>query len=352
MKQIVCISHTPWSTRPNRTQQILTRLPDTQVLFFEPPLPEEKNIPRRAGLRVRSNIVIYSLPVSLEKAADRRRVQLRVSSFIQKTMDHYRFREPILWCTIPRCVFLLDQLAYRCVVYDCHREWDGLPLEWESELAIAADVIFAASPGLAKRLSPCSENIVLLPNGANPQMFLRDDLAAPKTLLHCPLPIFARVGDVTSDLEIAPAMFAAQWRPQWTFAFIGRVSRKAGEVLSALPNVVLTGQVPAVELPDYLLPCQVLFDLIRTRRQGDIIPSRIYEYFCTGKPVVSMVAMNQPDPFPDAIYTAYDANGFLRCCQEALAEENPAVRRRRLAYAREASWSARAQEVFRILGSI
>ena len=40
MKQIVCLSHSPWQARPNRTQQLLTRLNDVKVLFFEPPLPK------------------------------------------------------------------------------------------------------------------------------------------------------------------------------------------------------------------------------------------------------------------------------------------------------------------------
>lgn len=353
MKQIICLSHTPWRTRPSRTQQLLTRLTDAQVLFFEPP-PRDREQSHQDGLRVRSNVMLYSLPAPLSGGKDqtllRRRSQTRVADFIQRLMDRHRFREPILWCTTPEGAFLIDQLAYRCLVYDCHREWDELPLEWESELAIAADVVFAASEGLVRRLSPCNDNIALLPNGANPLMFLRGDLTPPACLQGLARPILARVGDVTADLELEPIRFAAQWRPQWTFLFIGRVTKRAAQALSPLPNVAFTGAVPAVDLPDYLSACQALFDLVNIRRRGsDIVPSRIYEYLSTGKPTLTMAAPGQGHPFPDVIYSASDSSEFLRCCQQAVDERDALLCQRRLTYAQDASWSNRAREVSRIL---
>ena len=37
MQQIGCLSAEPWRTVPTRTQQLMIRLKDAQVLFFEPP---------------------------------------------------------------------------------------------------------------------------------------------------------------------------------------------------------------------------------------------------------------------------------------------------------------------------
>ena len=223
-------------------------------------------------------------------------------------------------------------------------------LDWESDLTAAADVVFAASPGLRQRLLPCSDNIALLPNGANPQMFLRDGLEPPELVRQLPRPVFARVGDVSADLELAPLVHTAQRRPQWTFLLLGRVGQHALQVLSPLPNVTLAGPVPAVELPDYLSGCQVLFDLVRSRRRGsDVVPGRIYEYLSTGKPIVTMLPPEQTEFFPDAIYAAFDPNGFLRRCQLALDEDDSAIRDRRIHYAQDASWSRRAREIARIL---
>ena len=137
MKQIICLSHEPWGTRPNRTQQLLARLTEAQILFFEPPGARRSQEPAD-GLRVRSNITVYSLPALLLNNADqnwvRRRNQARIARCIQSVMARHRFREPVLWCTTPENYFMLDHLAYRCLVYDCHQEWDDLPLDWESDL--------------------------------------------------------------------------------------------------------------------------------------------------------------------------------------------------------------------------
>lgn len=36
MKQIICLSEEPWSASPGRTQQLVSRLKNTQVLYFSP----------------------------------------------------------------------------------------------------------------------------------------------------------------------------------------------------------------------------------------------------------------------------------------------------------------------------
>lgn len=355
MKQIVCLSHSPWKARPNRTQQLLTRLQGVRILFFEPS-SQAGDGEHRSGLRVRPNIMVYPLPALRWEDAEsrfvRRHNQRRLSAYIQKIMDKHHFVEPVLWCTTPRNVMMVDQLAYRCLVYDCDREWDSLPSEWESELAIAADVVFAASPGLERRLSPCSGNIALLPNGANPLMFLRDDLVPPEFVARLPHPILARVGDVTADLDLEPLLHAARWRAGWTFLLIGRVTRQAQELLAPFSNVVLAGPVAAVELPDHLAGCDAFFDLRSAQRGGDVVPSRIYEYFSTGKPVALMLHPGQDDPFPGAVYPARDIGGFLRCCDAALEEDDHGKRLQRLECARASSWSGRAREVRRILDLI
>ncbi len=356
MKQILCLSHSPWQARPNRTQQLLTRLSDVQVLFFEPPLPKGTPQPEQ-GRRVRSHITVYTLPTpllpGLDRAAIQRRSQAKATEFIQKTMTRHHFREPVLWCTAPDQAVYMDRLAYRGLVYDCDREWGDEFLDEESDLTTHAEVVFAASPGLVQRLSPCNDNIALLPNGVNPLMFTRDDLSPPPRLAALAgRTVLGRVGDLSSKVELEPLLHAVSAQPGWTFLLMGRVTKPVAAKLKPFPNILLTGPVNAVELPDYLCVCSVLFDLIRTDRLGsDVIPSRIYEYLATGKPIVMMEEPEQVEPFPDVIYTAYDGAGFLRRCRKALEEDSQLTAPRRQEYARQAAWANRAAEVNRILES-
>ena len=349
MKQILCLSYAPWRSRANRTQQLLARLSDSKILFFEPAPPKGVPVPQQ-GRRVRSHITVYTLPAPLpgpreQSLFDRRRLD-KVSDFIQQIMHKHHFREPVLWCTAPVHAYFLDRLASRGSVYDCHRFWDDAFLELESDLTRHAEVVFAASTGLIKRLSPCNDNIALLPNGVNPLLFTQQEHAVPPALENLPgQALLGRVGNVTGKVDWEPLLYAARRRPEWTFVLMGPATRQAVQKLTGQDNIVLTGAINPFDLPDYLCRCDVLFDLFRTDRQGsDVVPPTIYEYFAVGKPVATAADPSVPDPFPQLIHSSYDGEGFLRACRTALGEA-PDISARRTAFAQQSSWANRADQV-------
>ena len=355
MKQILCLSHTPWQARPNRIQQLMTRMPDVQVLFIEPPAPRGTPTPEQ-GRRMRSHITVYTLPCPLpvgEVRSFRQRHNLsKAAAFIREAMDKQHFRNPILWYTSPEQVSLLGNLPCRGIVYDCHKEWSEEYLDQESELTSRAEVVFAASPGLVQRLSPCSDNIALLPNGVNPLMFDRGEFSPPDKLAaldgHV---VLGRVGDLNSQTDLKPLLAAATTQRSWVFLLMGRITDAVRDKLTRYKNIVPIGPINAVELPDYLSVCTLLFDLTQEDRRGcDILSSRIYEYMATGKPIIMMAEPDYTEPFPDLIYTAYDHAGFLRRCYKAL-EEDASLPEKRKECADQCAWAVRAAEVTRILES-
>ena len=354
MVQILCLADQPWHSADARTQQLMVRLKNAQVLYFEPPARTWK----QPGREMRPGLTVYTLPPSLEVEEDRRllfrRRYRRMASFILKQMARHRFREPLLWCTAPEQVHLLDDLPHRGVVYDCGRDWPDPPPEWESDLALAADVVFAASPGLIPHLSPCNDNIALLPKGVNYPMFSRPPGECPPELAGLRGPVLGFRGTIWADLELEPVLYAAQAMPECTFVLLGQAeeSRQLRR-LAKLPNVRLPGRRPLMEIPDYLARFDVCFDLPRrSERFGDVIPSRIYEYLSSGKPIVALYYPEQVEPFPDVIYAAHTPEEFARLCRRALAETGDWARERRREYGLAAAWSLRAQEVDRILETI
>ena len=36
MKQIVCLATSPWYPIPTRKQQVMSRIPDAEILYFDP----------------------------------------------------------------------------------------------------------------------------------------------------------------------------------------------------------------------------------------------------------------------------------------------------------------------------
>lgn len=352
MKQILCLAHAPWRARPDRTQQLLARLGDAQILFFEPaprkgaPMPEQ-------GRRVRAHITVYTLPAALpypdETSVLQRRRLDKATDFIQQVMEKHHFREPVLWCSSPLHAQFLDKLAYRGVVYDCHYFWNEEFLDWESDLTSHSEVVFAASFGLIKRLSPCNDNIALLPNGVNPLLFQQKQRNIPPELVGLPgQRVLGRLGSVTGQLDLEPLLYAADHRPEWTFVLMGRVTKPAAEQLRGRNNIVLTGAVNPLDVPDYLYRCDLLFDLMRFDRPGDVVPIRVYEYLATGRPIVTVVDPDVLETIPELVSTAYDGPGFLRRCKAAFGED-PGLPRRRRAMAKDSSWTARAAQVSDIL---
>ncbi len=357
MKQYICLASEPWSAVPTRTQHLMTRLRDVKILYFEPPATGG-NAHKKPGRQLRPGLTVYALPpvhkFEMEHSALFSRSRKRLAKFIERKAAEHRFRDPVLWCTSPEQAHLPELLSCRTVVYDCDRDWPRLPLEWESDLALTAEVIFAASPGLAHHLSPCNSNIALLPNGVNYPMFSRENLETPDSLRGLNVPLLGWAGTIYRDLDLTPLLQAARDLPKCAFLLVGRVEdHPLVPTLKAMPNVAFTGQVPLPELPDYLSQFDVCLDFLRQRNIGsDIVPARIYEYFSTGKPIVSMLYEDQVELFADVIYGAHTNAEFSQLCSHALAETGDWAKCRRREYGAGAAWSERAKEVARILSTI
>ena len=358
MKQYVVLSHTPWSSIPTRTQQLVTRLGEAQVLFFQPAGHAGDKRWKEPGKLVRPDVTLYTLPpdtaLSDRHSFFQKKSLRRQATFVEKQVARHRFREPVLWLTCPDQLPFLDLCAYRGVVYDCDRFWPPELEDRESELAASADVIFAASPLLKRRLSPCSSNVALLPNGVNYPMFRRPSAGTPADLEGLLSPVLGWEGTIDRRLDLSPVLAVAGHHPEWTVVLVGQVEDcPAVRQLATHSNVIFLGQRPLVDLPDYLSRFQVLLNL---RREGDadsdVIPSRIYEYLSTGLPVVSLLLPDEVEEFPDVIYGAHDPEEFVRLCERALAEDPTWVAPRRRDYGAASSWSRRAEEVRRILGAI
>ena len=337
----------------------MTRIKGTHVLFFEPAVRGGDHSWRQPGRRVRPDVTVYTLPPTATQ--DERYLPLfrmgqrRQARFINRIMDRHRFRDFLLWTTSPVHVHLLDHLAYNTLVYDCDREWTDLPEHWEGTLARTADVVFAASHELLDQLSPCSANIALLPNGVNYSLFANGSSTTDKLLPQVSGPVFCWTGTIHADLNLTPVIHAATLRPDWTFVLVGRTEKDNPYLsrLHRLSNVILVGQRPLIELPDWLARSQVCINLLREDSPySDIIPSRIYEYLSTGKPIVSMLWPDQVEQFPDVIYGAYTQQAFVELCQRALDEDRSWVADRRRSYGANAAWSRRVEDVTRILETV
>ncbi len=358
MRQVVCLAAEPWSAFPARTQQLMARMKDAEVLYFEPPAPRGSREWKKPGRRVRPGLVVYTLPPELTQDAAlsllNRFSAQRTTRFLQAKLERHRFREPLLWCASPAGALYLDDLAYRGLVYDCYRDWPDYPEAWESELAVSADVCFAASPDLVRHISPCNSNVTLLPFGCNYPMFAKDDLPRPLPLAGIKGPILGFAGTLWPDLDLSPALEALDVHPECTLVLVGedRGCRQLPQLLNR-PDVRFLGPVSPVDLPDYLGAFDVcLYLLRRGELRDDVIHARMFELLSAGRPIVAMLRPDQVEHFPDVVYGAHTPAEFALLCERALGETGSWARDRRREYGKAAAWSQRAEMVNQILESI
>ena len=73
MKKIVCLATSPWYPIPTRKQQVMSRLHDAEVLYFDPsvsiiaPIKDRSALAhckayRKPGEMVAEHITVYALP--------------------------------------------------------------------------------------------------------------------------------------------------------------------------------------------------------------------------------------------------------------------------------------------------
>lgn len=352
MKQIVCLSNTHWSSCPSRAQQLMSRLPGAEILFFEPPGRK----PEPDGRKVRPNVTVYQLPKAVDLFSGTKPVQRynrrRVAACVSKAMKRHRFRAPLLWCTSPEHVHQLELLEHRGLVYDCCRYWSDFPIQWEGDLAAQADVCFVASDGLMDRLSPCNRNLVLLPNGVNFPLFRRDGVELPADVADLAgKPVVGFVGTLHADLDASPLIRCADTHPEWTFLVIGPTARSPYlPHLENRENIRLLGKRPLVDIPDYLSVCTACVDLRRRQDEdSDVIHYRVYEYLAAGKPIAAMIWKHQHREYPDVVHAARTAEEFIRRCESAMEEDPDELLRRRRDYGSAAAWDERAEQIRQIL---
>lgn len=361
MTQIVCVSHSRWDIGPNRVKNLIKWLPDADVLYFEPAQPFFSKLNRpREGKKVEKNVTAFTLPqnISTDEEAPTRiaRRSKRNAAYIRKCMEEHSFEHPLLWLRCPDEVELAFELS-ECdgLLYDCDKDWSHLAShDWEAVLCSEADVVLAASSTLRARLLEYNDNIALIPNGLDYDLFSRSAKTYPSfpaDLQGIPHPVFGYLGEVGDFVQLGPVFHAASTHPEWNFVFVGSYSRLNPRfpALKKLDNVHFLGKKSLPSLPRYLAGFDICISLLNDRDpEPALVSEQLYQYLSSGKPIVSMAAGNTQPFYSDVVYAAHFDIEFVNSCQFALEENSRTAAERRLQYAVEADWAVRGEKLVRI----
>ncbi|MDD3165687.1 MAG: glycosyltransferase [Oscillospiraceae bacterium] len=373
MKQIVCLSTSPWHPIPTRKQQVMRRIPDAEILYFDPPVSliakfkdpsaRAKAEAYRAPGETIGNITVYSLPPVWPFFNKfrwiNRRNQKMIAAFVRKKMAQHHMAQPVLWCYSPTGCDAAPEIPHSALIYDCvdrHSAYGGLmnPAvvdEMELSLAKQADQVFATAQKLRDRLARVNPGAIFLPNGAD---YARFSAAAapqpmPEDLRGITGPIFGFIGALQSCIAYDFLEAAVAARPDWSFVLIG--GEKPGVDLSRLhaaKNVHFLGLKPNEQLPQYLAHFDVCLNLFdNSPLSRDVSPLKFYEYLATGKPIVSTPQPEQVLQYRSLIHIAATADEFISACAAALRNDGAAAAR--MAEGEKASWDSRVAQMCQIL---
>ena len=110
--------------------------------------------------------------------------------------------------------------------------------------------------------------------------------------------------------------------------------------LAALPNVRMIGEVPYRELPAYLHGfdvCLLPYRVCECALASD--PTKLWKDMSAGKPVVA-VRFPEVERLHELITLTSTRTEFVEGIRRGIVENDPVLRERRIAYARENSWKA------------
>ena len=249
----------------------------------------------------------------------------------------------------------LHRLGAR-LVYDCMDDWDAFPgvgtfaRREGNRLASECDLLVVTAETLRQKYVVRNCRPLLVRNGVDHSFFAS---ASRSGLLDAyQRPIVGYMGAIGDWIDFGLLYEVARSRPMYSFVLVGGVGLEAEvkeprlEPLRTLPNVVVLGHRDYSQIPQYLAEfdvCLIPFVLNDLTRATD--PVKLYEYLSLGKPVVS-TALPELGQCGDLVYIGGDAEDFARKVDDAVAEEEAGLRRRRrVAFAATSTWERRVDDL-------
>ena len=284
---------------------------------------------------------IYNdIPSDLQEAA--------IVEGIQRVRDSYKIGAAVSIVDYPFWAPIVRQLPNTVVVYDCMDAYAsfanaGPPArELEQDVIASADIVVCSSEHLRNNMRRYGRESILVRNAVTVSHFeKRPELPAFERRR----PTAGYWGATAEWTDIELLIHAARQLPDIDFVLIGEVMRIDVSELAALPNVRMIGEVTYPQLPAYLHGfdvCLLPYRMCEYALASD--PMKVWEYMSAGKPVVA-VRFPEIERLHELVTLTSTRAEFAEGIRRCIAENDPALRERRITCARENSWESRAAQL-------
>lgn len=355
------LSCNPWQSKKQREQHLCEELSSAYKVYYI----QVAHWPRKTLLGflkslgfhrkiIKDNLVVLEVPNLLapgkwhKYAAARWWNELYLYLLSHLLIRWYSDNRPvILGVGHPR--YLFRKLKAVVKYYDCMDNFAAFSESnaWvhlrEQEVEKYADCIFVSSENLGE-LFPARQDVIVVNNGVNPNDF-KDPSPSPPSDLPTGKPIIGYYGTIGSWFDYETLLYAAQRCPEYNFILIGPADMNLSSFreLTDYPNVFWLGEKPYKKLKNYL----AFFDVALVPFQINdltkyVNPTKIYEYFCMGKLVLSS-ALPPIIKYKVYIKIYHDADEFVHLLRVSVLDPPDSRPLREIASLN--TWQYRARQI-------
>ena len=344
-----------WHFRHQRPQQLALALATTgrRIFYISPHMVDDE----RAGFEVEAldaSDLLFQIKLFIKGAPS---IYSNVSNLEIITQLKRSIGEVLEWADSKQIISLVHHpfwyeaasvLPNSRLVYDCidyHQGFDlnnRFSMQLEKQLLSDAQLTISTSSWLNEFVAPYAKHRVLIPNACEYEYFTK----VPDSIYRDSQGrrVIGYYGAIADWFDLDLVEFVARQHKDCSVLLIGADSVNAKKRLSELHNVTFKGEVPYSELPHYLhgfdvclLPFKVTPLTLATN------PVKIYEYLCSGKPIVTV---NLPEiaQFEELVYSADSKDDFSAAVNNVLSQPEPeTLTQKRKAFAAGQTWQHRVK---------
>lgn len=220
----------------------------------------------------------------------------------------------------------------------------------EPELIAKSDLCVANSTYLANYCGKYNRNSFYVGQGCDLDTFTgyNQQQTPPKDIMYIPNPVIGYVGALQSirlDMEILRHI--AKQRPHWSIVLVGPEDGEFQKSdLHSIPNIHFLGGKNPDLLPAYISSFDVCLNpqIVNQVTIGNY-PRKIDEYLAMGKPVVA-TRTEAMSTFAGHVYLGDTKEDYVRLIDQALAENNEALKQERIRFAGTHTWTNNVGEIY------
>ncbi|MGE5609647.1 MAG: glycosyltransferase, partial [Bacillota bacterium] len=352
---IVVFSHLRWGFVWQRPQQFLSRFARKhRILFVEEPFFDVRDgePPYFSTHRVMPNVAVLTphIPPSLNRDP---KLPGLLRQFVQEAIDtvndNGEFDAPLLWYYSPMdAAWSLGHFQNRGIVYDSMDElsqFTGAPkalLDNEQRLMQYADIVFAGGYELFLRKKQGHHNVHFFGCGVEYEHFAKardEHTLIPPDIDFMARPILGWFGVIDERVDYALVSEVARERPEWSIAMVGPVVKIDPNLLPHAPNLFWLGGRDYEVLPNYCKAFDVCIMPFAINTATEYInPTKVLEYFATGRPVISTPVKDVVRQYSDLVSIAKHKDEFIAAISQALHQPDMQRIQRATERAKQSSW--------------